>query len=389
MADTKILKLRWAPFVAAALVGCLFGVVMTALALGPGEAGLAAPAYARGVAPESQDAIISSIRKVGPAVVNINVMLRPPEQPALPPAFRQFFEEPFPRQGQASGVIIDAQGHVLTNNHVVQDARLVQVTLADGRTFKASTVGTDPLSDIAVVRIAEDKLPVAELGTSADKPIGSWVIAIGNPFGYENTATVGVLSARDRNLRASTGVTLDHLLQTDAAINPGNSGGALVDLEGKVIGIPTAIIGYAQGIGFAISAENARKAAEQLIATGRVSHPWLGIAYAPVTAQVQQEMKLASAKGVVVVQVVPGSPADQAGVKPRDVIVRVGKREVTEADTLLEAVRAVKVGEKLPLTIIRDGREMDISVTIGERPAPEQAAAASPARPGVSALPAC
>jgi len=240
-----------------------------------------------------------------------------------------------------------------------------------------------------VVRIAEDQLPVAKLGTSADKPIGSWVIAIGNPFGYENTATVGVLSARDRNLRAPTGVTLDHLLQTDAAINPGNSGGALVDLEGKVIGIPTAIISYAQGIGFAISAENARKAADELIATGRVSHPWLGIAYAPVTAEVQKELKLTSSKGVVVVEVVPGGPADQAGVKPRDVIVRVGDREVTKAEALLHAVLAGKVGEKLPLTIVRDGREMNITVTVGERPAPEQAASAPRAVLSVSALPRC
>ncbi|UCH33040.1 MAG: trypsin-like peptidase domain-containing protein [Armatimonadota bacterium] len=348
-------------------IGCIIGAALTGLVMGRSRAVLAKPAYAQATAPESEPAIIAAIQKVGPAVVNIDTIIQS-RAAELPAPLREFFGEPFPRQGQASGVIIDAQGHVLTNNHVVQNARAVRVTLADGRTFDASVVGTDPLTDMAVVKIEGADLPVAELGSSVDVPIGGWVIAIGNPFGYENTVTVGVLSARNRQLRAPTGANLHELLQTDASINPGNSGGALVDIRGKVIGIPTAIIPYAQGIGFAISSEAARGVADELIAKGRVSHPWLGISNVPVSEHIARQLKLPDTKGVAVIGVVPDSPAARAGIQPRDVIVRMGEREIAKQDDVGEVLRESAVGQVLALTVRRAGQEVELAVTVGERP---------------------
>jgi len=360
---------RWAPVLVAAAVGCLVGVAMTTLVSGRNGVAIAQDRATR-IAPESERDFIQAIAKVGPAVVNINTVFRPPN---VPPLLREFFGEPFPSEGQASGVIIDKRGYVLTNNHVVENAKSVKVSLADGRSFDATVVGTDPLSDIGVVQIKGDALPVAELGRSADVPVGGWLIAIGNPFGYENTVTVGVLSARNRRLRAPSGVGLENMLQTDAAINPGNSGGALVDITGKVVGIPTAIIPYAQGIGFAIAAETASKVAAQLIATGHVSHPWLGISYVPVTEEVQQQLKLPSRKGIAVVSVQPGGPADQAGIKADDVILRLGSRDVNTGDDVSAVVRQSKVGDKLAATVWRAGQEMQVTITVGERPAPPPA----------------
>jgi len=381
MHDRSAFRLKWLSLIAAAVTGCLIGVVLTTFLSGHSGLALAQPAYARSIAPiaaESEQAIIAAIGKVGPAVVNIDTIFNRPKTQIpsqIPPQLRRFFEQPFPQEGQASGVIISQDGYILTNNHVVENARSVRVTLADGRNFDATVVGTDPLSDIGVVKIAGDALPTAELGTSATVPIGGWLIAIGNPFGYENTVTVGVLSARNRRLRAPTGVGLQNLLQTDAAINPGNSGGALVDIEGKVVGIPTAIIPFAQGIGFAIAAETARSVADQIIQTGHVVHPYIGIYYTPVTAEVQKELKLPSQQGVVVVKVEPDSPAARAGVQGRDVIVRIGGRDVTSQDVVADVVRNSKVGEKLPLAVIRDGKEIELSVTIGERPPPQNTTA--------------
>jgi serine protease Do len=350
----------WAPLAAAVVVGCAAGVLLTMLLTGP-VSGLGAPAYARSVAPESQSYIVEAVRKVGPAVVNISTTTQ----------VGGFFGV-FPREGQASGVIIDKRGYVLTNNHVLENADHVSITLADGRKFDATTVGLDPSSDIAVARIKGSNLPVAELGTSADKPVGSWVIAIGNPFGYENTVTVGVLSGRNRRLEAAGGAMLYDLLQTDAAINPGNSGGALVDIEGKVIGIPTAIINYAQGIGFAISAESARQVATQLIETGRVVHPWLGIGYLAVTPDLQQELKLPDRKGALITGVEPDSPAARAGLKLGDVVLRADSTELPTEELLGEIIAKSAVGRKLELTVRREGKEIKLTVTVGERPATQQ-----------------
>jgi len=355
MKQRSSLRTRWLPLVGMLLIGCVIGAVLAMVATGHDPGVLARPARAADVAPESERAIIAAIAKVGPAVVNIDTIFKPPDESRVPPMLRQFFEQPFPRAGQASGVIISPEGYVLTNNHVVENSRSVKVTLADGRSFDASVVGADPLSDVGVVRIKGANLPSAALGRSADVPVGGWVIAIGNPFGYENTVTVGVLSARNRRLRAPNGVGLDNLLQTDAAINPGNSGGALADIGGNVIGMPTAIIPYAQGIGFAIAAETAQKVAEQLIKTGKVIHP--------------------------VVQVAPGSPAAQAGIKPKDVIVRLGNREIAKPDDVGQMIRQSTVGEKIPVTLRRDGAEVKVTVTIGEQPPPQATTALPTTRP--------
>jgi serine protease Do len=375
MKERSSLKARWLPLVGMLLIGCVIGAVLTITATGRPVA-FAQRVHALGVAPESERAIIAAIAKVGPAVVNIDTVFKPPDESRIPPALRQFFEEPFPRAGQASGVIISQDGYVLTNNHVVQNSRSVKVTLADGRSFDASLVGTDPLSDVGVVRIKDANLPSAALGRSADVPVGGWLIAIGNPFGYENTVTVGVLSARNRRLRAPNGVGLDNLLQTDAAINPGNSGGALADIDGNVVGMPTAIIPYAQGIGFAIAGETAQKVAEQLIKTGHVTHPWLGVYYIPVSAEIQKELKLPDRKGIAVVRVAQGGPADKAGIKPKDVIIRIGNRDIVKPDEVGQMVRQAKVGEQMPITLRRDGKEIKVTVTIGEQPQPQATAAA-------------
>jgi len=368
MRDRSGRKFGWTSVVAALAIGCLIGAALTAIIIGHSGIVRAQTADARGIAPESERAFVAAIAKVGPAVVNIDTVVKPQEQ--VPDFFKPFYQEPFPQKGQASGVIIDARGYVLTNNHVVENANSVKVKLADGRVFDATVVGRDPMTEIGVIRIHGDKLPVAELGNSAELPIGGWVLAIGNPFGYENTVTVGVLSARNRELHSPNGIVLENLLQTDAAINPGNSGGALVDINGKVIGIPTAIVPYAQGIGFAVSAETARQVANEIIATGHASHPWLGIASVLVTEDVQKQLKLLDRRGVVVMQPAPGGPAEQAGIKPGDVILRLGTIEITKPGDMGKALRLTKIGQKVSAVIRRDGRESEVTITIGERPAP-------------------
>ena len=320
-------------------------------------------------AEESQTAITAIVARVGPAVVNINTTLRPPpKQPT--DVLRQLMglpTEPFPRQGQGSGIIIDGEhGYVLTNAHVVRGADRVEVALADGRSFEASVVGADPLSEIAVVQIPGDDLPVAPLGTTRNLPIGSWVVAIGNPFGLENSITVGVISAKDRHITGPNGVVLQELLQTDASINPGNSGGALIDLQGNVVGIPTAIIPYAQGMGFAVPIDVARQVAERLIATGRM--PWLGVGHRSLLPEEAEKLDLPDAGGSLVASVVPGGPADRAGLRAGDVIVRVEDHEVADAAALGSIVRSYDAGTRVRVVVRRGGDEHTFDATLGEVP---------------------
>ncbi|MDH4179749.1 MAG: trypsin-like peptidase domain-containing protein [Armatimonadota bacterium] len=322
------------------------------------------------VSRKSQDAVTAAIARVGPAVVNINTLYRPVIRDPMERALREIIgspSDPFPRKGQGSGIIIDGeQGYVLTNAHVVKGASRVDVNLADGRRLEATIVGVDPFSEVAVLRVPGGDLPAATLGSAADLPIGSWVIAIGNPFGFENSVTVGVISAKDRTLTGPNRVTLHDLLQTDASINPGNSGGALVDLNGDVVGIPTAIIPYAQGMGFAVSVDVAKQVAERLIATGKT--PWLGITHRGVTPGLAQEIGLPEPKGSLVVEVVRGGPAARAGMLPGDVIVRIGDQEIDTARSLGFAVRSHDVGARVPVTIWRKGRERTLEVTLGAVP---------------------
>jgi len=312
----------------------------------------------------TQRAFIAAVQGVGPAVVNIDATYQL-SRSQLPPALRrlfgdEFFREPLPSRGQGSGILIDPRGYVLTNAHVVRDAQSMRVTLRDGRRFSATLVGSDTVADVAVVKVNGSDLPAARLGSSRDLPIGAWVIAIGNPFGFQNTVTAGVISAKHRSLPARGGAALRDMLQTDAAINPGNSGGALVGLDGKVVGMPTAIIGGAQGMGFAIAIERARAVAQRLIATGSVAYPWIGVTCRPRAA------------GLVVTEVEPGGPGDVAGIKTGDLITRLGERPLRSLDDLSKVVLDSEVGDHLVAAVERDGRRFQTTILVGQatRPAP-------------------
>jgi len=361
----------------AALLGVLVGAVLV-LTFGrvlPAQtpaAPAAAPrqAPAGGVTAGSQDAITAAVNMVGPAVVNINTFFRPPAQDPLQRMLRRSLgipTEPFPRAGQGSGVVIDGErGYILTNAHVVKGAQKVTVSLADGRQFDARVVGIDPLTEVAVVKVEGNDLPEATLGSSADLPIGSWVIAIGNPFGFENSVTVGVLSARDRQISGENTILLQDLLQTDASINPGNSGGALVDLDGRVIGMPTAVIPYAQGMGFAVSIDTAKEVAERLIETGAM--PWLGIDHRSLLPQEAKQLGLPEGKGTMIFGVAPRGPADAAGLRPGDLVINIAEKPTDTSSALGKAIRSHNAGDRVDVTIIRDGKEMTVGVTLGAVP---------------------
>ena len=360
------------PVALAAFLGVVIGAALVWMVARPAPAPVAGPRggpsvqtqTAPAVSAASQDAITAAIGKVGPAVVNISVLFQPTRQELIERAFGM---QPSPRGGQGSGVIIDGeQGYILTNAHVVKGAQKVMVTMASGRQLEAHVVGVDPLTEVAVVKVPGGGLPEAVLGSAAKLPIGSWVIAIGNPYGLENSVTVGVLSAKERQIPGPGGSSLDGLLQTDASINPGNSGGALVDLEGNLIGIPTAVIPYAQGIGFAVSVDVAKQMADRLIQTGKA--PWLGIQHGEVLPEQAKRLGLPSGKGTVVFGVSPNGPAAQAGIRPGDLIVAVGGQPVADSRELGNAIRSHNAGEQVEIKLVRQGREMAVSVTIGAVP---------------------
>ncbi|HOQ30276.1 MAG TPA: trypsin-like peptidase domain-containing protein, partial [Armatimonadota bacterium] len=257
----------------AALLGALLGGMLVVTVLNKEqkqtEAAPPLPINSTASLPRSTDTgtVTEAVKRIGPAVVSIDTRVVRPRSD-IPEFFREFFGDesaPMPQEGKGSGVIIDARrGYVLTNAHVIKDAREIKVTLPDKRQFTGKVVGQDVQSDLAVVRIPANNLPEAKLSKAAPPPIGSWVVAIGNPFGFANTVTVGVVSATERDISPQGGPTLQRLIQTDAAINPGNSGGPLVNLDGEVVGINTAILSVAQGIGFAISSQHAHEVAQQL-----------------------------------------------------------------------------------------------------------------------------
>jgi len=332
----------------------------------------AGPAYAQ-VRDETQTAIVRAVRTVAPSVVNIDTVIEPPANEQVPDIFREILPpgmgEPFPREGVASGVIVDRRGYVLTNYHVVRRTDRVTVTLNDGRQFPARVVGSDSATDIAVVKITAPNLTAIQLGSANDLPIGSWLIAVGSPFRLQNTVTVGVLSARGRTLRAPDGRVLTGLLQTDAAINPGNSGGALVDIEGRLIGVPTAIMASAQGIGFAVSVDVARPILRQLIETGRVQRAWMGVYYSANTAQLRRQLNLATSEGLVVMQVLENSPAARAGLRRGDVVLRVNGETVSDPEELRAAVATATPGQTLNLRIMRGREQRTVAVRLGVAPA--------------------
>lgn len=332
--------------------------------------------------------VVAAVEKVGPAVVRIDsartVKRQVPDGFEDDPFFRRFFgDEPNSQsperivRGTGSGFLINSEGQILTNAHVVDGADTVTVTLKDGRTFQGKVLGDDSLSDIAVVKIEANNLPVVALGNSEGLKVGEWAIAIGNPLGLDKTVTVGVISATDRT-SSQVGVPDKRIgfIQTDAAINPGNSGGPLLNARGEVIGINTAIIGGAQGLGFAIPINTAQRIGQQLITKGKVEHPFIGIQMVNLTPEIKERLKNASNgrvvinadKGVLVFRVVSNSPGDKAGLKPGDVIQKVDNQPVTTADKVQQIIESKKVGDRLQIDVQRGGETPTLQVQLGAFP---------------------
>jgi Do/DeqQ family serine protease len=339
----------------------------------------------RAVLRAMEDAFTRVADRVMPAVVNVSTVPRrgaPGGGEEVPEAFREFFEEfrrrPPSTRASGSGVIVDANGYILTNNHVIENAAEITVRLSDARKFPAKLVGRDAKTDLAVLQVdVQAPLPAAELGDSDSLRIGQWAIAIGNPFGLDRTVTVGIISA---TARTRVGVaTYENFIQTDASINPGNSGGPLLNLDGRVVGINTAIVATGQGIGFAIPINMAKDVMRQLIARGRVVRGWLGIAIQDITDELAKSFDVGEREGVIVAQVMDGSPADAGGMKPGDVIVEFAGTAIRETPELQRRVAAVTPGQQIDVKVKREGRIVGFTITVGEMPSEEPVAAAESA----------
>ena len=355
------------------------------------------PAAQRSAEPAGGDASIDSSRRnaivraaeqVGPAVVSINVVqtrvYRNPfftGDPSYDQFFGRFFGPPEYRQqfrSMGSGVIVDAGGIVITNDHVVEGADEIKVSLTDGRGFDGKVVGTDPSSDLAVVKIEGRDLPVARLSESNDLLVGEWAIAIGNPFGYlladtRPSVTVGVVSAVNRDFRpeGDEGHIYKGMIQTDAAINPGNSGGPLVDATGEVIGINTFIIsrsGGSEGLGFAIPVDVVRHVVDEIRRYGEVRRPWAGFTVRDISSFIAERLGLESREGVVVWSVDSGSPADKAGLEVGDVIRKVNGQAIRDSGDARLAITGAQIGDTLALTAEREGKTREVSFRLVEEP---------------------
>ncbi len=333
------------------------------------------------------NAVVLAARKLGPSVVFITTqsVFTPRGRsrdipPGLPEEFHRFFSpyddfynRPRERTGSGSGIIISSDGLILTNQHVIQGADEISVkidTNGDGenaKVYKAQVVGEDKLTDIALIKVEAEGLKAAVLGDSDSAVIGEWVIAVGNPYGYEHTVTVGVLSAKGRDL-TEMGREYPNLLQTDAAINPGNSGGPLANLRGEVIGVNTAIHRWGQGIGFAIPINRVKEIKEQLQAKGKVVRPFIGINMMEMDEPKATYLGMPKVEGVLVYQVIQGSPADLSGLQRADVILEVGGKKVNSPRELQEEIRNRKVGDQVKLKIWREKKMLDITVKLAEMP---------------------
>ena len=353
------------------------------LARAPGTGGaevatiVEAPA---GGPPQRATSYADAARKAVPAVVHIftSQEVKGARHPFInDPIFRHFFGDRFGEQSQrrsglGSGVVVSPEGYILTNFHVVDGADEIEVAHNDGRKYKARVVGTDPESDLAVLRIpADHKLPVIAFGSSDALRVGDVVLAIGNPFGVGQTVTSGIVSALGRSHLGIN--TFENFIQTDAAINPGNSGGALVDVNGNLVGINTAIYsqsGGSMGIGFAIPVSLAKNVMEQIIKTGTVTRGWIGVEVQDMTPELAESFGVKPDQGALIAGVMRGGPADQAGIRPGDVLIAVAGKRITDPQTMLEQVAAQIPGQKVPLRVRREGRELEASVTIAKRPKP-------------------
>ncbi|HEU5436006.1 MAG TPA: Do family serine endopeptidase [Telluria sp.] len=319
--------------------------------------------------------------KAMPAVVNILTSKALPQNHPLmrDPFFRRFFGDRTPRtepqSSLGSGVIVSPDGYILTNNHVVEAADEIEVVLADGRKAPAKVVGTDPETDLAVIRIAERSLPVIVLGNSEQAKVGDVVLAIGNPFGVGQTVTMGIVSAVGRNnLHINQ---FENFIQTDAAINFGNSGGALIDTAGNLIGINSAIYsqsGGSVGIGFAIPVSTAKTVMDAIIKNGQVVRGWIGIETQDITPELAEGFGLARKSGAIIAGVVRGGPADRAGIKPGDILSSVQGQPVGDTNQMLTLISSLPPGQKAQFTVLRKNQQSTVEVTVGKRPRPRPSA---------------
>lgn len=313
------------------------------------------------------------VERINPAVVNIDATSRGAGSDGtrrrLPvPESPELFDGPRrdARRGAGSGFIIDADGSILTNNHVIEGAERILVKLSDGRSLRARVVGTDPDTDIALLKVdGQAGLPVAALGDSSTLRMGEWVCAIGNPLGYEHTVTVGVVSFLGRKLFDTS---LDNYIQTDAAINFGNSGGPLINARGEVIGINAAISSRASNIGFAVPINGAAAILTQLREQGRVARGYVGVTLRDVDADLQQSLRLSVAQGALVQDVTDGAPAERAGIRPYDVIIGLDGTDITTDDELINEIASRPPGAQALLTVVRDARQFTVTVRLTERP---------------------
>jgi serine protease DegQ len=318
-------------------------------------------------------------QKVMPVVVNIftRTEVKTSRNPFMDdPRFRFFFGDQFDEQNSepssslGSGVIVSHDGYILTNHHVIEEADQIEVALADGRHAKGHIIGSDPETDLAVIKIdLPGNLPAITFGHAEQARVGDVVLAIGNPFGVGETVTMGIVSALKRNHLGLN--TFENFIQTDAAINPGNSGGALVDANGNLLGINSAIYspnGGSLGIGFAIPVSTAKKIMEQIIQTGSVTRGWVGVAVQEITPELAESFKLHDTKGVLISEVVRGSPADKASIKPGDILLSVADNALSDSTAMLETISALPPGKVVTLKLLRNQTEVDVQVKVGKRP---------------------
>lgn len=323
--------------------------------------------------------IADAVARLGPAVVNIDTLT----EQAVQSPFEQLFGIPMAPQkqqvvGQGSGVIISKDGYILTNNHVIEGAKKITVRMSDGKRLPARLIGRDSRTDLAVVKVSGKGLPAAEFGDSNTIRAGDWAVAIGNPLGFGNSVTVGVISATKRtDLPVAPGKVLAEVIQTDAAINRGNSGGALANIDGQLIGINTAIYSTEPGqgnigIGFAIPSSTARTVAKQLIDKGRIVRPWLGVQLADMSgdfAAWYEQHGFKAPHGAVIVQTVPDSPAEKKGLQQGDIVTQVDDKKITKPDALIDEINKHKVGDLVKLSIWRMGQMQMVIIKLAEMPA--------------------
>jgi serine protease Do len=329
--------------------------------------------------PYTGNPIVPLVKRSAPSVVNIDTeklvkqSFSPfPDELMDDPFFNHFFGEHFkqftrvvPMKGKGSGFIVTKDGYILTNNHVVEGADRITVTMLDGRQLPAKLVGRDPTFDLAVIKVDLKDAAALKLGDSDTVEVGEWVVAIGNPFGLENSVTVGVISAKNRTIQAEN-MNFQGFLQTDAAINPGNSGGPLINLRGEVVGINTAIVPYAQGIGFAVPINMAKQVLDDLIKHGEVRRGWLGVMAQPNGPAFAKAYKVPTSEGAIVADVKPGSPADAAGLRRGDVIVSINGKKVLNDKSLTFLVRSFSAGTKVKIEFYRRDKKMSADVVLGD-----------------------